>query len=352
MAPGFLSKKGKNSGGDGNSEVIELGDIKDDQLPLFGLDGEESRPPSFLGGDGDSGEEVVPVFETSGSAPPSFEADSSVELSKAVEKIVDLENRLSQLDSSMALIKSNSDSYNDKVSSLEGNLSKLTGIYEQVTNEMGALKAPGPAGVREPPRPLAPAESTAPENIDEPDHADLESVAPASPASEPTKSPSNVVGSPRAKQPMPMPEPYPADNQHAEETRVKAAIGTEDEDESLNLDGPILSEISDSPIDLFFILKWLDFMLKQGGYYTLLEALDFYVDVEWISQGVKELLVRHAKGIRNSTSDIAADACGAMSFDDHMTSLIFISKLASVELNPRVYNRISDRLMELGLLDY
>ena len=94
MAPGFLSKKGKDSGGD--SEVIELGDIKDDQLPLFGLDGEESRPPSFLGGNADSGEEVVPVFETSGSAPPSFEADSSVELSKAVEKIVDLENRLSR----------------------------------------------------------------------------------------------------------------------------------------------------------------------------------------------------------------------------------------------------------------
>jgi flagellar protein FlaD len=146
--------------------------------------------------------------------------------------------------------------------------------------------------------------------------------------------------------------------ENAQERKVRAAA------RSKHNKKPLLAYVSHDFLTLTLVMRWIEFLFERLTRDKLSLVLDYYVDVGWISEDVKSEVMSYARGemqdvtkymapeeIREDTFRDLASPPGApykkiedwrLSADDHLKSLLFIQKIAGLEVD-------KDRLNSLEL---
>lgn len=76
----------------------------------------------------------------------------------------------------------------------------------------------------------------------------------------------------------------------------------------------------------FLIFEWLDFLLLHAGYRGAESALEYYVDVDWLTDDVADDLSTYLVGLdEEGTGDM-----DALDVEDHLLSLVYIAKLRAM----------------------
>ncbi len=88
---------------------------------------------------------------------------------------------------------------------------------------------------------------------------------------------------------------------------------------------PRLERIKDDLKSVVILLKWIEFLLEKVGYDGFENVLNYYVDINWISDDVMLTMLRYVKGLKvNQNTDYQMSN---LSVQDHMISLFFIEML-------------------------
>jgi len=76
------------------------------------------------------------------------------------------------------------------------------------------------------------------------------------------------------------------------------------------------------------LFEWLEFLLERGGVKRSLQALDYYENVGWIGEEASEKLRNHVRGFAGPADE---EKHTDLEMADHVLSLVFIARLASME---------------------
>ncbi len=393
---------------DKGREIIDLGEIRDEDILIFedgqGTPlnaeetpsfGEDSSPfasedsPPFAEKTPSFGEDSPPFGgESENNEVPVFDGADSKELEDTIQKVIELENILSKIDSSMMVIKKLNEKTCEKVSGMEKNILGLMEVYEKITKKMspfadrelqseevinddaGAFPAPaeenqefigetgevqengshetmevmGEGGSND-------CEEAFPAHVGEnQDHVDeIEEVQEnESPNTEEiigAESESDE-GSVAFRAVVEGDQGSPGEIDGVQENESQNTMEVMGESGS---NGALLKELDNTLPSAMMLLKWLDFLLQLVGKAGLAETLEFYESLSWISPNVREKMIKFTSGM--STESAGESGTEEFRIEDHAISLFFISKIRGVEVSPNIYPSSSAGLKELGLLD-
>ncbi len=74
------------------------------------------------------------------------------------------------------------------------------------------------------------------------------------------------------------------------------------------------------------IFEWLEFLLLHAGHQGAREAIAYYESVGWITEGCESELKDYMLGLDEQAASDPTD----LDVDDHLLSLVYIAKLASM----------------------
>ncbi|MBS3760655.1 FlaD/FlaE family flagellar protein [Halodesulfurarchaeum sp.] len=94
-----------------------------------------------------------------------------------------------------------------------------------------------------------------------------------------------------------------------------------------DLERPYLGSIPEQYAARLTLFEWLQFALDQVGSRRTLEALEYYVSIGWLSDGVAEDLRDHVRVFQDARPE---EPMGAFETADHLVSLVYIARLASM----------------------
>ena len=89
---------------------------------------------------------------------------------------------------------------------------------------------------------------------------------------------------------------------------------------------PYLAHLPEHYAGEHLVFEWLEFLLLHAGYQGATMALDYYESVGWITEDVEQTLGEYLRGI----DDQGANDENDLDIDDHMLSLVYVAKLASM----------------------
>ena len=90
---------------------------------------------------------------------------------------------------------------------------------------------------------------------------------------------------------------------------------------------PYLEALPENYAAEFVVFEWLEFLLMHSGYQGADEALDYYADIDWLTEAVQSDLSEYLLGIDESATNDGNE----LSVDDHMLSLVYIAKLTAMD---------------------
>lgn len=90
---------------------------------------------------------------------------------------------------------------------------------------------------------------------------------------------------------------------------------------------PYLASLPEHYAGEHLIFEWLEFLLLHAGYQGTMEALDYYESVDWITEDCESTLNDYMLGLGEQPSNDGTD----LEMDDHLLSLVYIAKLASMQ---------------------
>ncbi|MFC7203959.1 FlaD/FlaE family flagellar protein [Haloferax namakaokahaiae] len=88
---------------------------------------------------------------------------------------------------------------------------------------------------------------------------------------------------------------------------------------------PYLTSLPDKYGAERVVFDWLEFLVLKGGFKRAMDALRYYQSVEWLTPDVEETLRNYLLGF---TADV--EEADELDVDDHLLSLIYIARLASM----------------------
>ena len=88
---------------------------------------------------------------------------------------------------------------------------------------------------------------------------------------------------------------------------------------------PYLRELPETYAGELIVFEWLSYLLEKAGYRGANGAIDYYVEVEWITEAVGDDLEDYLLGLEERSAD------GELTIDDHLLSLVHVGKLASMQ---------------------
>jgi len=138
-------------------------------------------------------------------------------------------------------------------------------------------------------------------------------------------------------EPTPKADMFVEESAVLKQTPVRAAVKN---------NGPYLQYIRKDFVSDIIALKWMDYLVTTFGIKRMAEIIDFYVDVGWISKGVKELLVNYSRGYTLREMTISEEG-SIPTLRDHIKSLIFIAKLGGYELKVEEIEKVVKDIEEL-----
>lgn len=79
------------------------------------------------------------------------------------------------------------------------------------------------------------------------------------------------------------------------------------------------------------VFEWLDFLINKAGFENTGNALEYYEEVGWITEEAREDLREYMRGFSEVESfDPDRPGPADIDMDDHVMSLVYIARLASV----------------------
>jgi len=326
------------------------------------------------------------------------------EMSELMGRLDEIEDKLTRLDSGLAMIRDDTSQVRERMTQTDQDIRKLLSVYEVVSAKFNPFidfsdKPPAGEAFKNAQQNQPPAvgeertirvqhevrsDMKSPQKRDSGDdfdlppfdlEGDLPEFQPFDGAG--TGTPSNTRGSqarpdadappwepgtltavPQRSERRPDAQDDMIMRENAQERKVRAAA------RSKHNKKPLLAYVSHDFLTLTLVMRWIEFLFERLTRDKLSLVLDYYVDVGWISEDVKSEVMSYARGemqdvtkymapeeIREDTFRDLASPPGApykkiedwrLSADDHLKSLLFIQKIAGLEVD-------KDRLNSLEL---
>jgi len=105
-----------------------------------------------------------------------------------------------------------------------------------------------------------------------------------------------------------------------------------------------LNWISSEPNNVIVLMKWLQFLIDKVGKENLVDVLDYYVDVGWISEKIISNLIDYSEGITEDTKEGEKKKLSDLQAKDHIQSLLFIQRLKGEKQDKYFVERIERQL--------
>ena len=134
-------------------------------------------------------------------------------------------------------------------------------------------------------------------------------------------------------------------------------------------EGPILKHIKKDYYTIVLLMRWIEFLFERVKRDKITLLLDYYVDIGWISKEVKSEIMAYARGeVQDVTKYFPEEELEAeietpagtirapkpriykkvedwrLSAEDHLKSLLFIMKIAGVEVNKDRLNSLEQEI--------
>jgi len=126
-----------------------------------------------------------------------------------------------------------------------------------------------------------------------------------------------------------------------------AEQGSSDPPSSTDLQGLQINPLISLPTDpegIVVMMKWLQYLIDKSGQTNLSEVLDYYVDIDWLSEDVKIQLLDYSSGITKENNHESEESPGELSSEDHIQSFIFIQKLKGKRIDKHFVDRINGEI--------
>lgn len=129
---------------------------------------------------------------------------------------------------------------------------------------------------------------------------------------------------------------------------------------------PILTQIKHDYLTLTLMVRWVEFLFERVTREKFPQVLDYYVEVGWMSEDVRSEVMAYARGemqdvtkympreeeISDETPDMKESSVAVykkvddwrLSADDHLKSLLFISKMAGIEVDKDKLNSLEQSI--------
>jgi flagellar protein FlaD len=101
-----------------------------------------------------------------------------------------------------------------------------------------------------------------------------------------------------------------------------------------------LESIKGDPTSVVVLLNWIEFLMERVGRNNLMDALDYYMDIGWISENVMSEIMAYARGI----DYYVEKPTWRLLPEDHTKSLLFIERLSGRKIDRNMLSSI-DREM-------
>jgi len=110
-----------------------------------------------------------------------------------------------------------------------------------------------------------------------------------------------------------------------------------------------LMDIPNDPESIIVLMKWLQYLVDRCGHSNLSDVLDYYVDIEWISEDAKISLLDYSQGLTEETKKEGTKSTTPSNLPakDHIQSLIFIQKLKGINFDKHFLDRIDGELSRI-----
>jgi len=106
-----------------------------------------------------------------------------------------------------------------------------------------------------------------------------------------------------------------------------------------------LHEISNDPETIIVFMRWLQYLIDKIGQDQLPEVLDYYVNIDWITEDFRLEMIKYAKGIRIENDQKGSKTSpSGFTLSDHLHSLMFIQKLKGTTLQDDFLIKLTDKL--------
>jgi flagellar protein FlaD len=101
-----------------------------------------------------------------------------------------------------------------------------------------------------------------------------------------------------------------------------------------------LEHLRTDPTSVVVLLNWIEFLMERVGRNNLMDALDYYMDIGWISEDVRSEVMAYARGI----DYYVEKPTWRLLPEDHTKSLLFIERLCGRKIDRNMLSSI-DREM-------
>ena len=108
-----------------------------------------------------------------------------------------------------------------------------------------------------------------------------------------------------------------------------------------------LNWVSSEPNSVIVLMKWLQFLIDKVGKENLVDVLDYYVDVGWISEKIISNLIDYSEGITEDTKVGEKKKLSDLQAKDHIQSLLFIQRLKGEKQDKYFVERIERQLNKM-----
>ena len=118
--------------------------------------------------------------------------------------------------------------------------------------------------------------------------------------------------------------------------RAAQVVGPPQESQYSEDDGVKLVSLDNRPETSIILLNWIQFLMEKVGRNNLTDILEYYVDIDWISEGVNSEMLDYASGI----DYFVERPTWKLLPEDHTRSLLFIEQLRGRKLDKNLISRL------------
>jgi flagellar protein FlaD len=309
----------------------------------------------------------------------SFALSGVKELSEILGRLEEIEDKIGRIDSALTTEKSEGVKDRERLNQMEQDIRKLLSVYEVVSAKFNPFIDVSEDGT---PKPVT--QTQAPDGIEFPDlelDGDLPEFRPLGEEGEeppfesgrisetsrdttpwepgtPTETLVTVKQKTRTPQPSLLLNKESRDDDYEREVRAAAR--------SKHNKKPLLAYIPYDYLTLVLVMRWIEFMFERVPRDKMSLVLDYYVDVGWISEDVKSEIMSYARGEMQDVTkymgyeeareevfkELPAPQAAPykkvedwrLSADDHLKSLLFIQKIAGLEIDKDRLNSLEQNI--------
>jgi len=114
-----------------------------------------------------------------------------------------------------------------------------------------------------------------------------------------------------------------------------------------------LQSIPSNPESIIVLMNWLQYLVNRCGHDNLANVLDYYVEVDWITDDVKISLLEYSTGItegknlKNDSSNKSDEKSSNLHSKDHIQSYLYIQRLKGKKFEKHFVERINGELARI-----